>query len=60
MTVFSILDGTPCQLFMAGTAPLNQFQTETLPGRWLTTDFEGACALQKPYPAERLRIVEAA
>lgn len=28
--------------------------------RWLTTDFEGACALQKPYPAELMRIVEAA
>lgn len=25
--------------------------------RWLTTDFEGACALQKPFPAERMREV---
>lgn len=24
--------------------------------RWLTTDFEGACALQKPFPAERMAI----
>ena len=28
--------------------------------RWLTTDYAGACALQKPYPAERMQIVEAA
>lgn len=28
--------------------------------RWLTTDYEGACALQKPYPAGRMRIAEAA
>lgn len=27
--------------------------------RWLTTDFKGACALQKPFPAERMQIVEA-
>lgn len=25
---------------------------------WLTTDFAGACALQKPFPADRMRIVE--
>ena len=27
-------------------------------GRWLTTDFAGAYALQRPLPAERMRIVE--
>ena len=27
--------------------------------RWLTTDYAGACALQKPFPAEAMRIVEA-
>lgn len=26
--------------------------------RWLTTDFEGACALQRPFPAERMQIVD--
>ena len=26
--------------------------------RWLTADYAGACALQKPFPAERMTIVE--
>lgn len=26
--------------------------------RWLTTDFEDACSLQRPYPADRMEIVE--
>lgn len=26
--------------------------------RWLTTDYEGACALQRPFPAARMKIVE--
>ena len=28
--------------------------------RWLTADYAGACALQKPYPAEQMRIVQEA
>ena len=26
--------------------------------RWLTTDFAGACALQRPFPADRMSIVD--